>query len=154
MRKTLRHLRLCWSFGCAITFVLLSVLWVRSYWLIERIDVVIESEDTDLSGISLISVCGRSTLDVTYVTTDGELGIEYYSYPPDPDVEYLGIGRVLFIKKPQPGWLVSVPYWLSMSFITILAVAPWLSCRFRIRTLLIATTLVAMGLGLIVYAVR
>jgi hypothetical protein len=36
---------------------------------------------------------------------------------------------------------------------TITAV-PWLPSRFSLRTLLIATTLVAVGLGLIVYIAR
>jgi hypothetical protein len=157
MSRFLRYLRITFSITCLIACALLTVLWVRSYRLIERIDVIIESEeDTDISGISLISVCGRSTLDVTYVTADGEPGIEYYSYPPDPDVQYLGIGRVLFLTKPQPGWLVSVPYWLSMSFIAMLSTFPWMpwSWRFSLRTLLIATMLVAVVLGLIVYTLR
>jgi hypothetical protein len=152
-----RKLRIAFSITCGVACVLLIALWVRSYRLIERVDVVIGSEDAeDTNGISLISVCGRSTLDVTYVTTGDEPGIEYYSNPPEPDVEYLGIGRVLFMRKPQPGWLVSVPYWLSMSFIATLAALPWMpwSWRFSLRTLLIATTLIAVVLGLIVWEVR
>ncbi len=157
MRRFLRYLRIAFSATCLIACVLLIVLWVRSYRLIEQIEVVIGNEGAqDTNGISLISVCGRSTLDVTYVTTEDEPGIEYYSYPPDPDVEYLGIGRVLFMRKPQPGWLVSVPYWLSMSFIATLAALPWMpwSWRFSLRTLLIATTLVAAVLGTIVWFSR
>jgi hypothetical protein len=161
MRKSLRYLRIAFSIACLIACALLIVMWVRSYRLIERVDVIIGVEDADTNGIgpdtnsiSLISVCGRSTLDVTYVSTDGEPGIYYNSYPPDPEVEYLGIGRVLFMTKPQPGWLISVPYWLSMSFIAALAVAPWLRWRFSLRTMLFATTIVAVALGTIVWFYR
>jgi hypothetical protein len=49
---------------------------------------------------------------------------------------------------------LSVPYWLLVLAATSLTAAPWLRWHFSIRTLLIATTLVAVVLGLICYAVR
>ena len=54
-----------------------------------------------------------------------------------------------------PHWYVCVPYW----FLVLLSVAdlpshPWLRWRFSLRTLLIATTLVAVVLGIIVWMSR
>ncbi len=54
------------------------------------------------------------------------------------------------------GWtsILIVPQWAVLGASTVLAVVPWmytLSYRFSLRTLLIATTLVAVGLGLIVW---
>ena len=51
--------------------------------------------------------------------------------------------------------MVSGPYWLAVLLVGMSASLPWLSLlpkRFSLRTLLIATTLVAVVLGLIVWA--
>jgi hypothetical protein len=50
-----------------------------------------------------------------------------------------------------------IPYWflvLVSATLTAISWLPWWSKRFSLRTLLIATTLVAVVLGAIVYAVR
>jgi hypothetical protein len=49
--------------------------------------------------------------------------------------------------------LVGIPTWFLLILSVALAVPPWIhwSSRFSLRTLLIATTLVAVGLGLIVW---
>jgi hypothetical protein len=52
------------------------------------------------------------------------------------------------------GYSLRVPYWLLVAFTGFLTSAPWLNCRFGLRTLLIATTLVAAVLGLIVWLSR
>ena len=43
------------------------------------------------------------------------------------------------------------PYLLPFLIVVLVATAPWLRRSFSLRTLLIATTLVAIGLGLIVW---
>jgi hypothetical protein len=55
------------------------------------------------------------------------------------------------------GVRVILPYWCLALTSIAFAIAPWISafkCRFSLRTLLIATTLVAVVLGLIVWAAR
>jgi hypothetical protein len=44
----------------------------------------------------------------------------------------------------------SVPHWFSALLMAMAATAPWIKWRFSLRTLLIATTLVAVVLGLAV----
>jgi hypothetical protein len=44
-----------------------------------------------------------------------------------------------------------LPYWLCSLITATIAGAPWISFRFSLRTLLIATTLIAVVLGLIVW---
>jgi hypothetical protein len=54
-------------------------------------------------------------------------------------------------------WEVTVQHWLVILVMGVVAVVPWirqLRLRFSLRTMLIATTLVAVVLGLIVWAVR
>jgi hypothetical protein len=50
------------------------------------------------------------------------------------------------------GFGLVIPGWMPVVFIGALATIPWIpwSCHFSLRTLLIATTVVAVGLGLIV----
>ena len=47
-----------------------------------------------------------------------------------------------------------IPYWPIVVAIGSLAAGPWLRWRFTLRTLLITTTLVAVVLGMIVWAAR
>jgi hypothetical protein len=49
---------------------------------------------------------------------------------------------------------LSLPYWLLVLTSAAFGAIPWIHWRFSVRTLLIATTLVAVMLGLIVYAAR
>ncbi len=58
--------------------------------------------------------------------------------------EYLNTPDVLSIQLPH--WAVV----LALGFVSAI---PWIRSQFSLRTLLIATTLVAVALGLIVYAV-
>ena len=53
--------------------------------------------------------------------------------------------------------MVSGPYWLAVLLVGMSASLPWLSLlpkRFSLRTLLIATTLLAVALGLIAWTLR
>jgi hypothetical protein len=47
---------------------------------------------------------------------------------------------------------IQAPGWSLSSFAVALAAIPWLRSRFSLRTLLIATTVIAVGLGVIVWA--
>ena len=49
---------------------------------------------------------------------------------------------------------IGLPHWFALVVVALLATSPWLSYRFSLRTLLIATTLVAVVLGLIVWSAR
>jgi hypothetical protein len=47
-----------------------------------------------------------------------------------------------------------IPHGIALIIFSIAGIAPWLPKRYSLRTLLIATTLVAVGLGMVVYLVR
>ncbi len=49
---------------------------------------------------------------------------------------------------------VRVPCWFAVLMSATLTAVPWIRWRFSLRTLLVATTLVAVVLGLAVWAVR
>jgi hypothetical protein len=50
--------------------------------------------------------------------------------------------------------LVYLPFWFLVLFAATMAGIPWLRWRFSLRTLLIATALVAVGLGVVIYRVK
>jgi hypothetical protein len=49
---------------------------------------------------------------------------------------------------------IYVPYWFLILFSSLLAAAAWIRWQFSLRTLLLATTLVAVVLGWVVYATK
>jgi hypothetical protein len=82
--------------------------------------------------------------DIDGISTEGSLIL----LKPAPveaspfDDEFVPITRIL-----------QMPYWSITLLSASLAVVPWIR-RFSLRTMLIATMMVAVGLGLAVYAVR
>jgi hypothetical protein len=155
MRRALRYLRIVFSVACAITCVLLIALWIRSYRWIDSLDVAAQSPVE--GSFRLASVCGRTTFEGAFTPSGSDSSIEYSRIPTDPNMQYLGIAPILLHFKSQPTrCLVSLPNWLSILLISSLGSAVWLPwrLRFSLRTLLIATTLVAIGLGFVVYALK
>jgi hypothetical protein len=74
---------------------------------------------------------------------------------PKDTPDFSGIwGRFFYINEQGP--CVTVPDWFLIGVALALSAAPWIrwSNRFSLRTLLIATTLVAVALGLIVWLGR
>ena len=69
------------------------------------------------------------------------------------------VGQWLFRFRRYPRWDVRliVPDWFALLIVTTAATASWTTwwfARFSVRTLLICMTLVAVGLGLIVWITR
>jgi hypothetical protein len=137
-----RKLRSAWSVGCGILCVLLIVFWVRSYsWL----------DSASLFGkYSLASFRGDIFVNRPVVLT--------YSGPAPPRFSPPRYG-ITSIPADQRGLIIfeggwAIPYWLSMLPVVALGIAPWFRWRFSLRTLLIAATLVALAVGLVVSMVR
>jgi hypothetical protein len=151
-----RKLRIAWSVGCGVLCLLLILLWVRSYWW----------HDTKLwsSTVSIGSNAGTIYWYQTY--------IEIFLSPsggPSPAFRTLPAGsqKTRFVHFSQftpaalpPGWTprhqteVHIATWLPIAVAIHAAVLPWVRWRFSLRTLLIAATVVAVGLGLIVMMLR
>jgi hypothetical protein len=152
-----RKLRIAWSVVCGLACVLLIALWVRSYWYTD-----------DLAFRSIVA--GR----LTFFSNKGEMWLYWHAdtllrvidfgsistkYDPGFPPTSLGFG---FIRDDDLDdgldyWGIGFPQWF-LSLICVAGIAipwlPWWSKRFSLRTLLIATTFVAVVLGGIVWAVR
>jgi hypothetical protein len=146
-----RKLRIAWSVLWAIAAVLLVALWVRSYW---RIDMA-----TYIHSIKMVfhpsSLRGRIMLMVTPMTIIDGAGIQTYSITQATGIDQLPDAFLGFYFCHRPNSTIAIlPYWFVVLCTGILTAVPWIrwSNRFSLRTLLIAMTLVAVLLGLAVYA--
>jgi hypothetical protein len=155
-----RKLRIAWSVVWGVVAVLLVVLWVRSYWKLDGISgnrgIHYVYLDTFQGDFHFARIVPSFTAAVPWRA--------FHNAIVDTDLQarddsQKGVRRVLGVgwKVFGNGWQVSVALWLPALISGVFAVAPWtrqLCWRFSIRTLLIATTLVAVVLGLIAYAAR
>ncbi len=139
-------LGIAWSVCWGILVVLLIALWVRSYWVADyfqlwRSHAVVSLQGTLFIDEKIILETSSTNVSAGLAETNRFLA---YSLP-----------TRLFNFYPQGSGL-AVPYWLIATFAAALAAASWVSwpTSFSLRTLLIATTLIAVLLGLIVWTVR
>jgi hypothetical protein len=154
-----RKLRIAWSVGWGVACVLLIVLWIHSYWYQDQI-VVWMSNSMDVHSLSW-----HGWMGVGYSWFDTKL--EDMSRHGNTRVHFHYMGPHVDPPYPPAGWARSahntpaqfycgliLPFWFPVLLSAAIAAVPWIRCRFTLRTLLIATTLVAVVLGAIVWAVR
>jgi hypothetical protein len=134
--------------------VLLVVLWVRSYTFHDIMGKMISSRKVGIHSVTgRLAFCQEnfnpspqlSAADAKLML--GELG-------KNPLLITMRIKSPRHLELPY-GNLVStvvVPYWLPVLLTGTLAAAPWIRWRFSLRTLLIATTVIAVVLGAIALA--
>jgi hypothetical protein len=149
-------LRIVWSVTWGLLAVLLVVLWVRSYWTYDQLSVlqgnggwsvVVSARGQMRWGNNYFgdydsswSVVSKSVNNPALITG------ECLDYPTIPSY------RGLILRDDYNH--TYVPHWYAIFAFGTLASIPWLRWRFSLRTLLIAMTLVAAVLGLIVWASR
>jgi hypothetical protein len=116
--------------------VLLIALWVRSYWRLDTVEVY--------RGYTILSMRGRLFTDgrfVQIVALDITRDLTFF-----PGTSTPISGGIATLTHPRVG----LPIWLFILLAAMPAATVWLRPRFSLRTLLIATTLVAVMLGLMV----
>jgi hypothetical protein len=148
----LKYVRIAVTALCLMACVLLMVLWARSYRAEDRAQGRISSV-----GIRLYSSRGwlvlfkNSTPGAGPYDWDISLGSDYWLTPPDSRLQY---ALPLSFFGPSATSNISLPHWVLALVSTAGAAASWLcpwQLRFSVRTLLIATTLVAVLLGTVMY---
>jgi hypothetical protein len=152
-----RKLRIAWSVVCGIACLLLIVLWVRSYWWYDMVQI-----KTSWRLLQIHSSCGHAGLCQFNFgrnpSTSAQMAKE------DIDDIYSGCGGRHAIRPAGDLKLpfgsnvstITMPQWPAIVFAAACTAFPlvhW-SNRFSLRTLLIATTLVAVVLGLIIAVLR
>jgi hypothetical protein len=168
-----RKLRIAFSATCLIACVLLIALWVRSYLLFDQFVRRGATTDyvafTSFQGQFVIGTSNAPDLQRVFIqhwsrrsfrTTDWDAALSgpvaFFPATPTPHPKLIHWPR--YDSRPflGPGNYTEVvlPYWLIFLSVGATATLPWIRWRFSLRTLLIATTLVAVVLGSVVYAVR
>ena len=156
-RVRFRKLRIAWWAACGILCLLLVALWVRSFWARDTTIGVISGTELHLTATSL-NGAGAIAFDrwtgtphpwIFRSVSDAQNMVSAF---PDAigvaPLSWFGF-RWLF---RQTVVVVVIPYWFLVLFGVSTCVLPWIHWRFSLRALLIATTLVAVGLGLIAIA--
>jgi hypothetical protein len=149
-----RKLRIAWSVMCAVACVLLIVLWVRS--ANHRMD-VITGKTLANRGFLVASVYGEVEIDWIDRVRSPNLAWDRQSMVMNvlKEPRYFPFENAGFkwIAIPD-GVGLSVPHWFLVLISACLGVVPCLRWRFSLRTLLTATLLIAVVLGLIVYVTQ
>jgi hypothetical protein len=151
--RVLLGLRIACTAVCGLAAVLLVVLWVRSYWWYHSISVPSPARVIVQSLLGTVTVIKYPPpKPLGYVLKGGwkvfaveDLRIPYSPLPPIPQWSY---------KVDQTQFTFGFPYWFAVTVFSIIAGLPWLRWRFSLRTMLIAMTLVAVVLGLVVLFTR
>jgi hypothetical protein len=154
-----RKLRIAWSVFWGVASVLLIVLWVRSYYRLEWA-AMFATNSTYIQVVSYHGAVGLQTINVSgrhwkfdpMFGSDSAIvkaGKSHWGPSRDGQVGF-GFSRGTATTRLQ------FPYSFAILVSAVLWALPvWGNRRrFSLRTLLIATTLVAVVLGLIVYASR
>src|SRR3954454_23262722 len=154
-----RKLRIAWSVVWGIAAVLLVALWVDSYrnfggaWW-----------QSATTGLGVDSGFGH------LVFAEEKLHRPQLAYPnwqwgagrrPKTDLANWEKDILNYHKAMEFGWgddwrqrFIMIPHWFAAIVFGVAGGLPWLPYRFSLRTLLIATTLVAAVLGLIVAVLK
>jgi hypothetical protein len=153
-------LRIAFSVLCGILSLLLIMLWVRSYWLWD----IIYYRPTEATAFRALSTEGAVHFH------NASNGLPVMDSPPIigwslRTSSHAGYGSDIADASPfkkvfrgfesrfyRGAW--HLPYWFLVLMPAALGAAPWVfqwNWRFSLRTLLIAVTLVAVLLGMILY---
>jgi hypothetical protein len=157
-----RKLRIGWTVVFGIACVLLMVMWLRSgstfdsvgwysskgmyYSLMSQYGhlTVVKGYNPNFTPVGMYYSIGQKALEPfvgspSEPTLSGILGLRWYS----------SHGVRAFREL-----ILAVPHWMAVAACAIFAAAPWSRWRFSLRALLVATTLVAVGLGTFVWLIR
>ena len=169
-----RKLRIAWSVFWGLLAVLPLVAWARSYSRLDVIgfpytgmtypandwtwwtEVVSCRGQLAWEGSNLVKKGKSDWTWMTWPIRGGEMDFEEFSGKPLPSV----LGFKYVERSPKTAqrpsqYVFVVPYYFPFFLTSSLSLAPWVRYvprRFSLRTLLITTTLVAVVLGIAVYA--
>jgi hypothetical protein len=157
MRRFLRYLRIGFCATCGIACVLLIVLWVRSYYVSDAAFMRISQS----TGYNSSSMQGQLTLRRETIDGSGfygNMGILDWVWTAHPPGAFLRYPTKFGFDLRQVPYFIVFPYWALVFVSVVLAAMPVLNwrrlTRFSLRTLLIGTMLVAVGLGMLAWLMR
>jgi hypothetical protein len=145
-----RKLRIAWSVWWGIVAVLLIVLWAKSEWCADCIDHTKNGVTTKIA-----AAYGFVVIEQTDFTSVVPQNI------PDEDWQHrsrypVSDWHTFQFHRDRIQTQIQTPIWIPLGIAIGMTVIPWTVRfkRFSLRTLLMATTLVAVVLGIIVWQTR
>jgi hypothetical protein len=158
MVRFLRYLRIAFSAFCGIAAVLLIVLWVRSYWWADYVYAPSSGSNRNygVSGEGWIMI---ASLRGSKPRTEWAQKHESFDEQNKREKQFIAAGGTVskaakrFRFEPKIA-IFQFPHWCLVFSLALCGCGPWIKWRFSLRTLLIATTLVSVVLGIIVWMVR
>ena len=157
-----RKLRIAWSVAWRVAAVLLLVLWARSGFFNDNLRLRLwrnYAAELDSDEGSIFALCFRTftpTPRPFWEWRTRSLQSSQHAWQDSPR-SFLSKMGFQYKTWPVDHLAISTPLWFLVVISATPAAIPWLPSlpnRFSLRTLLIATTLVAVGLGLVVWAIR
>jgi hypothetical protein len=156
-----RKLRIAWSVACILAIEPVCWLWVGSYhaatnWpkpQIECGDFAVYSVEGRLEAINAMFVESSGVSNDSYYVPNRFQWVPY-DFESESFANRLGFH---FQWWSRSVWIVAIPYWFLAALAGVFAAAPWmrpLEWRYSLRTLLIATTLVAVVLGIVSFSTK
>jgi hypothetical protein len=153
-RSTIFHLlRIVASVACLLACGLLTTLWVRSYW---RFDSLYHVTGSRFPSKDLITAycSNKGSLSRHLVYRDRGASARGWRLVCRSNVESSEwIGQSIYVWHglvSSPNNVpIHIPHWCLVALIATLAATPWMSWRFSLRTMLLATALVAVVLWLL-----
>jgi hypothetical protein len=152
-----RKLRIAWSVVWGGLALLLIVLWVRSYWNYYAIAYI----DSQSGAVGVFFYRGSIGLELNYVSAPPPFA-QWWDFKSIPFSEDLPVdagkrivdGMQLRFYRITHSTGAVFPIPLVAMVAVALAAVPRLYYRFTLRAMLLATTFVAIALGVAVYAAR
>jgi hypothetical protein len=147
-------LRIAVSGFFGVLTLLLVVLWVRSYWVSDVVNSPVPGNTSFL--VRSQNGCLTVLMLKQRMHPNWPRGFIWEEHPASVDRQRR-VTPASWGYYPNPGsgdWTVVIPQWFPAALMATICIAPWATLRFSLRTLLIATTLLAVVLGLAVWAGR
>lgn len=151
---TFRKWRIAFSAIAVVGCVMLGALWLRSFWTMDALC----ARSTGAGSIVVVSILGEIELRSDQTATDiapppmslytGQIWHDQLddSYRLWFEPEFAGFS---FRSAKLADLEIDIPYWFIIVLAGALGIAPWLSRRFSLRTLLLTATTIAIGLGML-----
>ena len=148
-----RNFRIAWSVAWGVVAVLLYVLWVRSYW--QSYAITVQQSGDYYSEFRWQS--GQIIFSNGYEPSSGmwrkRFSLAFRSRTNEDRIQFAFPTKFVFqVAEVFP--VAVIPQWSVILLCMPASAIVWLPWRFSLRTLLIATTLIAMVLGIIVWVSR
>jgi len=142
-----RKLRIAWSVFWGLVAVLLCLLWVRSYWHNESFGYYGQTRS-----IGVASHGGVVTFKQIEQLASG--GWEFSTWPSAGSRNLKSHFLITCSDLRAARTKIEVPHWMGVLALGCVVVAPFQFNRFSLRTLLLATTLVAVLMGVLVWVTK